>query len=291
MRPTRLPLTGLLAIALLAAPALAGAASPPPSPVAVSPDGPEAPSSAPTPAASAVPIVRLGFEVVARHPHDTSAWTEGLTYDADGRLFESTGIIGRSQVRELDPQTGAVLRSQPVPDDAYGEGLAVVGDGTLLQLTWKEGVATAWVKDTFAVQGTFDYAGQGEGWGLCDDGTRLVMSNGSDTLTFRDPATFGVLGAVAVTASGHPLVNLNELECVDGEVWANVWETNWIVRIDPATGAVTGALDTTGLLVPDPAEADRGAVLNGIAKVPGSDTFLLTGKLWPEMIAVRITGP
>ena len=250
-----------------------------------------APSATPGASASAVPVApfaRLGYEVVRRMPHDTTAWTEGLVYDAAGRLYESTGINGQSQVRELDPATGAVLRFVATPDAAYGEGLALVGD-TFLQLTWKEEQAFRIDRSTFEVLGAFDYTGEGEGWGLCSDGGRLVMSNGSDTLTFRDPATFAPLGTVAVTASGQALDRLNELECVDGSVWANVWETDWIVRIDPTTGAVTGALDTTGLLVPDPADADVGAVLNGIAKVPGTDTFLLTGKRWPEAIEVRIT--
>jgi glutamine cyclotransferase len=282
-----LPIIAALVVGMLLAPLQAAAAAP-----AASPTGSASPvpSLSATPSASAqVPIARLGYEVVSRRPHDTTAWTEGLLMDPDGRLFESTGINGVSQVRELDPLTGAVLRSVPVPADAYGEGLALVGDRLLVQLTWQEGRAITYDKETFAVLGTFGY--EGEGWGLCFDGKRLVMSNGSDTLTFRDPATFGVLGQVAVTAGGEPVPRLNELECVDGEVWANVWETDWIVRIDPATGAVTGALDTTGLLEPHPARTDPGAVLNGIARVPGGDTWLLTGKRWPEAIEVRITEP
>jgi glutamine cyclotransferase len=167
----------------------------------------------------------------------------------------------------------------------YGEGLAVAGDH-LLQLTWKDGVALAWDPDTFELLGSHPYSG--EGWGLCSDGRRLVMSDGSDTLTFRDPATFEVTGSVAVTVMDNPLVKINELECVDGEVWANVWETPYIVRIDPATGVVTGALDLTGLADPDPSASDPGAVLNGIAYDPSSDTFLVTGKLWPTMYELRV---
>ena len=116
----------------------------------------------------------------------------------------------------------------------YGEGLALVGDRALVQITWQDGVATMYDKESFAVLDTFRYSGQG--WGLCYDGTRLVMSDGSDTLTFRDPATFAVLGTVEVTAAGQPVIDLNELECVDGEVWANLWQTDWIVRIDPPPG-------------------------------------------------------
>ncbi|MFN8623663.1 MAG: glutaminyl-peptide cyclotransferase [Chloroflexota bacterium] len=269
---------------------LAGAVLLPTAGLAASPSSSAAPSvPAASPAASLVPLELLRWEVISRRPHDTTAWTEGFAFDAEGRLFESTGLNGRSQVRELDPATGEVLRAVPVPDDAYGEGLAIVGDDTLVQLTWKEGQAFTWAKDTLDQTGVFDYAGQGEGWGLCFDGTRLVMSNGSDRLTFRDPQTFAVLGDVAVTAHGEPVTMLNELECVDGKVWANVWQTPYIIRIDPTTGAVDGVMDATGILVPDPAAADPGgSVLNGIAKVPGSDTFLLTGKKWPEMIEVRI---
>lgn len=287
MRPAVRPLA--LAAVLLPGllPAGAAAASPDPS---SGPSASAAPVASPASIASPAPIARLGYEVVRRMPHDTTAWTEGFVFDEEGRLYESTGINGRSQVRELDPVTGEVLRFVASPDAAYGEGLALVGD-TFLQLTWKEGRAFLVDRATFEVVGEHDYAGQGEGWGLCYDGTRLVMSNGSDTLTFRDPATFEVLGTVVVTADGEPVARLNELECVEGDVWANVWETEFIVRIDPGSGAVTAVLDADGLLEPDPAESDRGAVLNGIAKVPGSDTFLLTGKLWPEAIEVRITEP
>ena len=211
--------------------------------------------------------------------------------DAEGRLFESTGINGVSDVREVDLLTGSIIRSAPVPDGAYGEGLAIVDDQTLIQLTWKEGKVFAWDKDTLTLRQTIDDTGQGEGWGLCADGARLVMSNGSSTLTFRDPTTFEATGTVVVTANGQPLDQINELECVDGEVWANLWQTRWIVRIDPTTGFVTGALDLTGLVDPDPVDPTVGSWPNGIAKIPGGDTWLLTGKLWPQAVEVRITQP
>jgi glutamine cyclotransferase len=251
-----------------------------------SPDAPGA-SAAVSPAASYLPIKRLTWQVVSQRPHDTGAFTQGLLLDDTGALYESTGKVGKSTVRQVDPLTGVVLRSVPVPGDGFGEGLALV-DGRLIQLTWKDGVAFVWDAATLAQTGSFRYTG--EGWGLCHDGSRLVMSDGSSTLTFRDPTTFEVLGTVAVRVRGEPLVRLNELECVDGSVWANVWETPWIVRIDAATGQVTGALDTTGIIDPDPSEADPGAVLNGIAYDPVRDTFLLTGKLWPSMFEVRIGG-
>jgi glutamine cyclotransferase len=258
----------LLAAALLALPLLG--ASPAPATVA--------PSSA--------PVVRLSLEVLSTRPHDTAAWTEGLLLDPAGVLYESTGIVGESTLRQVDASAGTVLRSVTLPGDLYGEGLALVGD-RFIQLTWRDGVALVWDAATLTQTGSFEYTG--EGWGLCFDGTRLVMSDGSSTLTFRDPVTFEVLGTVEVTVEGQPVDRLNELECVGGSVWANVWETPWIVRIDAATGAITGALDTTGMITPDPSDADPGAVLNGIAYDAGADTFLLTGKRWPSMFEVRIS--
>ena len=170
--------------------------------------------------------------------------------DDDGRLYESTGLRGRSTIREVDPQTGTVLRSETLLDEQFGEGLALVGD-RLIQLTWQEGVANTWDAATFEALGAFDY--EGEGWGLCFDGQRLVMSDGSDRLTFRDPATFAVTGGVRIEpVAGLADMRLNELECVDGTVWANAWLTDTIVRIDPAAGRVTGTLDLAGLPGPGP---------------------------------------
>lgn len=246
-------------------------------------------AASPTPddgaSASPVPPTLLSWQVVGSIPHDADAWTEGLVIDGLGRLFESTGIVGHTSVREVDRATGEVLRLAEPPDPVYGEGLALA-DGRLIQLTWKDGVALAWDPDTFELLGSHPYAG--EGWGLCSDGSRLVMSDGSDTLTFRDPATFEATDRVSVTVMGEPLLKINELECVDGEVWANVWETPYIVRIDPSSGVVTGALDLTGLADPDPSASDPGAVLNGIAYDASSDTFLVTGKLWPTMYELSV---
>jgi glutamine cyclotransferase len=230
--------------------------------------------------------VELGWEVVSRRPHDGAAFTQGLQLGADGRLFESTGLRGGSTLREVDPDTGLVLRSVALPDDRFGEGLAIVGD-RLIQLTWRAGVATSWDIETFEALETFRY--DGEGWGLCFDGERLVMSNGSDALTFRDPLTFDVIGEVAVTLDGLPQGRLNELECVDGAVWANIWLTDDIVRIDPEDGRITGVLDLAEVLIPSPASDDRAAVLNGIAYDATAETFLVTGKRWPELIEIRLT--
>jgi glutamine cyclotransferase len=259
-----------------------------PSAAATAPGGSSAAATpvagATSPSASLSPVEVLTYDVVSRRPHDAGAWTEGLLLDPQGRLFESTGLEGRSSLREVDPQTGAVLRSAALEGALYGEGIALVGD-RIVQLTWKDGRALVWDANTFARLGEHAYSG--EGWGLCHDGSRLVQSDGSDVLTFRDPDTFATVGSVRVTLLGQPVIKLNELECVDGQVWANVWETPYIVRIDPGSGQVTGVLDATGILEPDPSATNNGAVLNGIAWDPVAGTFLLTGKLWPELIEVR----
>ncbi|MCY7419698.1 MAG: glutaminyl-peptide cyclotransferase [Chloroflexi bacterium] len=234
---------------------------------------------------SDAPVERLTWQVVSTRPHDTAAWTQGLLLDGAGDLYESTGLEGQSTIRQVDPLTGGIIRSAALPGDAYGEGLAVVDD-RFLQLTWKDGLAFVWDTATLTQIGSFSYTG--EGWGLCYDGARLVQSDGSSTLTFRDPATFAVLGTLPVTFQGQPVDQLNELECVDGSVWSNVWETPFIVRIDSLTGAITGALDTTGIIAAGPGVDPN--YLNGIAYDAASDTFLLAGKFWPSMFEVRISG-
>jgi glutamine cyclotransferase len=257
---------------------------------ALTPDVAVASSAAVSPAASASPVAGpvpyLAWEVVSRRPHDDAAFTQGLVLAPDGRLFESTGLYGSSGVREVDPRSGQVWRSRALPDDQFGEGLALV-DEELVQLTWKAGLARRFDAATFEVVGRHRYEGQG--WGLCHDGQRLVMSDGSDRLTFRDPVTFEVLGSVAVTAGGQPLTRLNELECVDDEVWANVWLTDVIARIDPADGLVTGMLDLATVIEPHPLKGDGAAVLNGIAYDGAADTFLVTGKRWPQLIEIRVS--
>lgn len=225
--------------------------------------------------------VPLRLEVVAIHPHDPDAFTQGLVWDR-GRLFESTGLVGRSRLREVEPTTGTVLRERELERPFFGEGLALVGD-ELVQLSWQDGVAWRWSRDQFEPRGRHTY--QGEGWGLCFDGRRLVMSDGSARLVFRDPESFAVLGSVTVRRSGIPLPSLNELECVDGRVWANVYGSDRIVAIDPVRGVVVAEVDASGLLRRD--EAATADVLNGIAWVPERKTFLVTGKLWPALFEVR----
>ena len=240
------------------------------------------------PAASLAPGpsgLDLDWQIVSRRAHDPRAFTQGLQLDRRGRLFESTGQYGESSLREVEPSSGEVLRRLELPADWFGEGLAVVGDD-LIQLTWRSGVATRRAADTFELLDWYAY--DGEGWGLCFDGERLVMSDGSDRLTFRDPATFDAIGSVEVTLDGEPLRRLNELECVNGSVWANVWLSDSVVRIDPASGRVTGTLDLDGIIEPHPRLADADAVLNGIAWDAAAGTFLVTGKRWPELIEIRL---
>jgi glutamine cyclotransferase len=237
-----------------------------------------------TPSVQAAPeLHQLRVEVLAVHPHDPDAFTQGLELH-DGLLYESTGRYGQSDLRVVDPTTGHVQHQVRLPVTFFGEGLTLVDD-RIWQLTWREGVAIEWDRERLVERSRVNYSG--EGWGICYDQPRdrLVMSDGSATLTFRDPDTFAATGSVTVTRSGTAQHMLNELECVGDHVYANVWQTDEIVRIDLATGRVDAVVDASGLL---PAHQRRTAdVLNGIAAVPGTDTFLITGKLWPSLFEVR----
>ncbi|MDU0294642.1 glutaminyl-peptide cyclotransferase [Saccharothrix longispora] len=224
-----------------------------------------------------------GYEVLGTLPHDPGAFTQGLEL-VDGVLYEGTGLEGRSSVRRIDPGTGEVERRVDLPGPLFGEGITVVDD-RLWQLTWRDGVAIERDRDTLEEVRRVTY--EGEGWGLCRDGDRLVMSDGTDELVFRDPGTFAGTGAVRVSRDGRPVTGLNELECAGGQVWANVWQTDEVVRIDPADGRVVATYDLAGLR---PAGVPATDVLNGIAAVPGTDEFLLTGKNWPTIFRVRFTG-
>jgi glutamine cyclotransferase len=226
----------------------------------------------------------LKADVVEEIPHDPEAFTQGLEL-VDGVLYEGTGLEGRSSIRAVDPETGQVTNKTDLPADLFGEGITVAGD-TIWQITWQDGVAIRRDRETLAEQGRVGY--EGEGWGLCHDpeADRLIMSDGTARLTFRDVDTFAEEGGVDV----ENVTKINELECVpdqDGrlQVYANIWQTDEIVRIDPANGQVTATIDLSGLL---PEEDRAGAdVLNGIARIPGTDEFLVTGKLWPKMFRVR----
>ncbi len=224
-------------------------------------------------------------EVVSVRDHDPSAYTQGI-FLHNGLLYESTGRYGESTLREVDPATGEVLRSVDIPEEYFAEGLALVDD-TLIQLTWKTEIAFVYDLETFEQTGTFDYAG--EGWGLCYDGRYIYMTNGSPFLSVRDPETFELIFSGLVTAGGSLVQNLNELECVGEFVYANVYQTDYIVRIDKTNGVVTGIIDASELVPPDERATWTNAdVLNGIVYLPDSDTFLITGKYWPKMYEVRL---
>ncbi len=241
-----------------------------------------APGTEPGTAAGGRPA-QLRVSVVQRYPHDPGAFTQGLLLH-DGELYESTGLQGASTVRRVELATGRVLASTSQPADVFGEGLALVRD-ELIQLSWKNGLAFVYDVETLAVQGNHRYSG--EGWGLCFDGEVLYQSDGSNRLRRRDPETFAELGTVDVTDGANPVGRLNELECVDGAVYANVWLTDDVVEIDPRSGAVTAWIDASALV---PAGAGPDDVLNGIAHDPTDGTFLLTGKRWAELYRVTFTG-
>jgi len=219
-------------------------------------------------------------EIVRVLPHDAQAFTQGLVV-FDGKFYESTGLYGRSSVRRVAPATGVVERAAALASDRFGEGLALV-DRRLIQLTWQNRIALVYDLE-LALITTFEY--EGEGWGLCFDGTRLVMSDGSGRLSFRDPRSFAVIGGVDVRRAGVPVTRLNELECVGGQIYANVWQTDSVLRIDPASGNVLTTIDASGLLTA--AETASADVLNGIAHDATTGHFFITGKLWPKVFEVR----
>ena len=221
------------------------------------------------------------FDVAARFPHDSAAYTQGLFW-ADSVLYESTGKYGRSDVRRVDLTSGRVLARHALAADRFGEGLALVG-GRLYQLTWKEGVAYVYDPATLALVDSLRYSG--EGWGLTTDGKQLIMSDGSDSLRFLEPSTFRVERVVHVRYNDQPIQKLNELEWVAGEVLANVYESNWIVRIDPQTGTVRETIDFEDLY---PKRAGYAEVMNGVSLAPDGKRLLLTGKMWPVLFEVRL---
>jgi len=224
-----------------------------------------------------------GYRIIHTYPHDPRAYTQGLLYE-NGYLYESTGLNGRSSLRMEDLETGRVLQKADVPDKYFAEGLAAWGS-TLIQLTWQSHVAFVYDRFSFRLLRTFTY--QGEGWGLTEDSKDLIMSDGTATLRFFDPGTFREVRHIVVKDHGSQVTQLNELEYVHGQIYANVWHTDRIVRISPETGRVLGWIDLSGLLAPGEV-SDPEAVLNGIAYDPAHDRLFVTGKLWPKLFEIKI---
>ncbi|MDT5268185.1 MAG: glutaminyl-peptide cyclotransferase [Acidobacteriota bacterium] len=230
---------------------------------------------------AAVPV--YGYEVVNTFPHDPDAFTQGLIFH-DGVLVESTGLERHSTLRRVELQTGKVLQRVDVPRDFFAEGMTLF-NGKIFQLTWKGEKGFVYDPQTFQKTGEFTY--EGEGWGLTHDADSLILSDGSEHLRFIDPNTYQVKRTISVTDRGRPVEELNELEYVKGEIYANIWHDNRIARIDPQTGRVKGWIDFTGLL--KPGETTNGeAVLNGIAYDEAGDRLFVTGKLWPKLFEVRL---
>ncbi|HTV07231.1 MAG TPA: glutaminyl-peptide cyclotransferase [Acidobacteriaceae bacterium] len=223
------------------------------------------------------------YRVIHAYPHDPQAFTQGLVY-VDGHLYESTGLNGQSTLREEDLETGRVIREISIPAQYFGEGLTNWGD-TLIQLTWKAHLGFVYDRKTFQLLKTFHYPW--EGWGLTQDGRDLILSDGSATLHFLNPKTFAEVRSIHVTDHGRPVNELNELEYIHGEIYANVWMTNEIVRISPVTGRVLGTIDLTGLL-PAIEVRSQDAVLNGIAYDAAHNRLFVTGKLWPRLFQIEV---
>jgi len=250
-----------------------------------------APTSSSLPAPAASPTVSSGpqgaarytYRALASYPHDPQAFTQGLVY-LDGFLYEGTGLYGQSSLRVVELETGKVLQLQLLPDRFFGEGIAIVGQ-RIYQLTWKAKTGLIYDLETLEPTGEFRYST--EGWGLAQDGTYLIMSDGTATLHYLDPADLSEVRQVTVRDAGQPVMRLNELEVIRGEIWANVWQTNRIARIDPQDGTVVGWIDLSGLLSPSDIAAPVD-VLNGIAYDDAGDRIFVTGKLWPKLYQIDV---
>ena len=244
---------------------------------------PPANTSANNSPANAV-VAKHSYQIVNIYPHDAGAFTQGLIF-VDGKLYEGTGQEGRSSLREVDLQSGRVLKKVEVPVPYFGEGITLL-NGKIYQLTWQHQTGFIYNAQTLEKQAEFNYTG--EGWGITNDGRSLIISDGSNRIKFLDPAdSFRVTKTIAVTDGRTPVNELNELEYVNGEIYANIWHDQRIVTIDPQTGRVTGWIDLTGLLQPG-AVQDEEAVLNGIAYDQAGNRLFVTGKLWPQLFEIKI---
>lgn len=231
---------------------------------------------------AAVPVYT--YEVVHTYPHDVHAFTEGLLY-LNGVLYESTGLEGHSSIRKVQLESGRVLQKIAIAPQYFGEGI-VVWKHELISLTWKSHLGFVFDLATLEVRRRFHY--EGEGWALTQDGKRLIMSDGTADLRFLDPMTLHETGRLHVTLDGRPITQLNELEYVKGEIFANIWQTDWLARIDPATGQVLGLIDLSGLLSLSDRTPGQTDVLNGIAYDAHNDRLFVTGKNWPHLFEIRV---
>jgi glutamine cyclotransferase len=238
----------------------------------------QAPAAKPT----AAPV--YGYKIVRTYPHDRTSFTEGF-FVLDGQFWESTGLEGRSYIRRIDIESGRVLQQYNIPSKYFGEGIVIIGN-QLFELTYKHGLAFVYDKSTFQLLKTFQYSG--EGWALTTDGKNLIFDDGSSVLKFLDPATFKEVRRITVTDAGQPVDQINELEYIKGEIWANIWQEEKIARIDPRTGKINSWLDMRGLL--SVMESVGTDVLNGIAYDAKTDRIFVTGKFWPKVFEITV-GP
>jgi glutamine cyclotransferase len=231
-----------------------------------------------------VPV--FGYEIVNTYPHDHMAFTQGLAYDEEeGVLYEGTGLYGRSSLRRVDLETGRVLEQTDLDDSLFGEGIALWRN-RIVQITWLSGLGLVYSKENLTAIGGFSY--QTEGWGITYDNQSLIMSDGSNVLHILDPESFSEIGRIIVTAGGRPLMGLNELEFIKGEVYANVWPTAYVAIISPESGVVTGMVDLAGILPRNETAGRNVDVLNGIAYDGAGDRIFVTGKLWPDLFEIRL---
>ena len=231
--------------------------------------------------------VALTHTVIGIHPHDTSSFTEGLQL-YNNELYESAGNYGKSKLFKFNPSNGEKTKEIKLDNKFFGEGITVLRD-TIYQMTWQEKTGFKYDAKTFKQVGTFAY--DNEGWGMTTDGTHLIQSDGSSNLYYREPSTFKTAKIVSVSDNNGPVGMINELEFVDGFIYANLWNTNYIIKIDPSNGHVVGKTDLSGILEQASKESpspDRGNVLNGIAYNAEKKTFYVTGKLWPVIFEMKI---
>ncbi len=276
----------LLICSLLVAGMSACASSPTPTSTSI-PSNTNTPNNANSQITETSPVPKTGqtygYSIVRRWPHNPAAFTQGLVFK-NGNLYESNGQNGRSDLRILDLQTGIIKAKVDLSFEYFGEGMTIL-NGKIFQLTWNNNKGFIYDENTLAPLGEFTY--EGEGWGLTNDGRSLIMSNGSNNIIFLNPETFQVQKIIQVYDNGAPLYRINELEYIQGNIYANIWHSDKIALIDPGLGEIVGWIDLTGLL-PGAAEKNGEAVLNGIAYDSATDRLFVTGKLWPVLFEIKL---